>query len=139
MVTALQVVKMFFTPYGVRSLRKLMVWILNSTLAFKLNSSIWPCSLCIFVKLQLHSRTIQFQLNAVNKTIHWTNFPTLLRFIRLNAGANTWFIFPLTESHFKLDHAYFQQNFWIFVYTTVIIDQDQGAPPKKPLSEWVVL
>ena len=72
-----------------------------------------------------------FQLNAVNKTVHWTNFPTLLLFIRLNAWANTWCIFPLTESHFKLDHIYFQQNFWICVYTTVIIDQDQGAPPKE--------
>ena len=64
--------------------------------------------------------------------IHWTNFPTLLLFISLNAWANTWCIFLLTESHFKLGHVYFQQNLWIFVYTTVIIDQDQGAPPPSP-------
>ena len=41
-------------------------------------------------------------------------YPTLLLFIRFNAWANTWCIFPLTESHFKLDHVYFQQNLWIF-------------------------
>ena len=60
-------------------------------------------------------------------------YPTLLLFIRFNAWANTWCIFPLTESHFKLDHVYFQQNLWIFFYTTVIIDQDQGAPPQRSL------
>ena len=41
-------------------------------------------------------------------------YPTLLLFIRFNAWANTWCIFSLTESHFKLDHVYFQQNLWIF-------------------------
>ena len=63
----------------------------------------------------------------MNKTIHQTNFPTLLLFISLNAWTNNQGILPLTESYFKLDRVYFQHDLWIFVHASVIIDQDQGA------------
>ena len=77
-----------------------------------------------------------FQLNAVNKTIHLTNFPSLLLFISLNTWASTWCIFPLTKSYFKLDHVYCQQNFWIFVHNSVqslIKTREPPAPPSRSL------
>ena len=75
-----------------------------------------------------------FQLNAVNKTIHLTNFPSLLLFISLNTWASTWYIFPLTKSYFKLDHVYCQQNFWIFVHNSVqsLIKTREPPPPPPP-------
>ena len=75
-----------------------------------------------------------FQLNAVNKTIHLTNFPSLLLFISLNTWASTWYIFPLTKSYFKLDHVYCQQNFWIFVHNSVqsLIKTREPPPPPRP-------
>ena len=58
-------------------------------------------------------------------------YPTLLLFIRFNAWANTWCIFPLTESHFKLDHVYFQQNLWIFFLHYSDHWSRPGSPPKE--------
>ena len=103
---------------------KFIVWILNSTLAFKPNSSIILTLLAVYFQLASSNYSYivepyNFQLNAVNKTIHLTNFPSLLLFISLNTWASTWYIFPLTKSYFKLDHVYCQQNFWIFVHNSV--------------------
>ena len=80
---------------------------------------------CIYI-VELYN----FQLDAVNKAIHTLDkFFYIATFYKLECLSQYLVHSSTYESHFKLDHVYFQQNIWIFVYTTVFIDQDQGAPP----------
>ena len=68
-----------------------------------------------------------------------TDFYTLLLFVSFDAWTNTLHLTekpilhsiltrrvpPVTAPNFKLNVAYFQLNFWIFVYASVIIGRDE--------------